>query len=207
MTSEWMNLSEAARMLGVHPSTVRSWSDQGHLPTHRTQGGHRRYKRNEIELWIQSRQEEGAGGSYLVMQKALKSIRLQISEGRLASQEWYQKLDEEARAQYRLSGRAMLQGLVGYLTTNEDTAESEARSLGYEYASRGWRYGLGAAEASRAFLFFRNVLVDSMLSVYESAALHSSSSWSEMFRKINSFTDQIQLTLLETYDAYQRGSR
>lgn len=207
MTSEWMNLSEAARMLGVHPSTVRSWSDQGHLPTHRTQGGHRRYKRNEIELWIQSRQEEGAGGSYLVMQKALKSIRLQISEGRLASQEWYQKLDEEARAQYRLSGRAMLQGLVGYLTTNEDTAESEARSLGYEYASRGWRYGLGAAEASRAFLFFRNVLVDSMLSLYESAALHSSSSWSEMFRKINSFTDQIQLTLLETYDAYQRGSR
>jgi len=207
MTSEWMNLSEAARMLGVHPSTVRSWSDQGHLPTHRTQGGHRRYKRNEIELWIQSRQEEGAGGSYLVMQKALKSIRLQISEGRLASQEWYQKLDEEARAQYRLSGRAMLQGLVGYLTTNEDTAESEARSLGYEYASRGWRYGLGAAEASRAFLFFRNVLVDSMLSLYESAALHSSSSWSEMFRKINSFTDQIQLTLLETYDAYQRGNR
>ena len=207
MTSEWMNLSEAARMLGVHPSTVRSWSDQGHLPTHRTQGGHRRYKRNEIELWIQSRQEEGAGGSYLVMQKALKSIRLQISEGRLASQEWYQKLDEEARAQYRLSGRAMLQGLVGYLTTNEDTAESEARSLGYEYASRGLRYGLGAAEASRAFLFFRNVLVDSMLSLYESAALHSSSSWSEMFRKINSFTDQIQLTLLETYDAYQRGNR
>ena len=207
MSSEWLNLSEAAQMLGVHPSTVRSWSDQGHLPTHRTQGGHRRYKRNEIELWIQSRQRDGASGSYLVVQKALKSIRLQISEGRLASQEWYQKLDEEARAHYRLSGRAMLQGLVGYLTTDDDAAESEARSLGYEYASRGWRYGLSAAEASRAFIFFRNVLVDSMLSLYESAALHSSSAWSEMFRKINAFTDQIQITLLETYDAYQRGNR
>ena len=207
MSSEWLNLSEAAQMLGVHPSTVRSWSDQGHLPTHRTQGGHRRYKRNEIELWILSRQRDGASGSYLVVQNALKSIRLQISEGRLASQEWYQKLDEEARAQYRLSGRAMLQGLVGYLATDDDAAESEARSLGYEYASRGWRYGLSAAEASRAFIFFRNVLVDSMLSLYESAALPSSSAWSEMFRKINTFTDQIQITLLETYDAYQRGNR
>ena len=207
MSRDWLNLSAAAQMLGVHPSTVRSWSDQGHLPTHRTQGGHRRYKRNEIELWIQSRQRDGASGSYLVVQNALKNIRLQISEGRLASQEWYQKLDEEARAHYRLSGRAMLQGLVGYLTTDDDAAESEARSLSYEYASRGWRYGLGAAEASRAFLFFRNVLVDSMLNLYESAALPSSSTWSEMFRKINAFTDQIQITLLETYDAYQRGNR
>ncbi len=40
---EWLSLSDAARLLGVHPSTVRLWSDKGVLPTHRTSGGHRRY--------------------------------------------------------------------------------------------------------------------------------------------------------------------
>ena len=54
MNSEWMTLSEVALQLGVHPSTVRNWADQNRLPVHRTQGGHRRFKRNEMDLWISS---------------------------------------------------------------------------------------------------------------------------------------------------------
>jgi hypothetical protein len=49
--------------------------------------------------------------------------------------------------------------------------------------------------------------MESMLTVYEAAAVNSPQAWSDMFRKINAFTDQIQITLLETYDAYQRGNR
>ena len=54
MVSEWLSLSEVAEMLGVHPSTVRSWADQGRLPTHRTEGGHRRFRRADVELWLHS---------------------------------------------------------------------------------------------------------------------------------------------------------
>jgi excisionase family DNA binding protein len=207
MPGDWLNLSEASEILGVHPSTVRNWSDQGYLPVHRTQGGHRRFKRSEVDLWMQSQRKNGPDEGHLVIQNALRSTRLQIGEGRLETEIWYQKLDEEARSQYRRSGRNLLQGLMGSLASNEPVAKAEARSLGYEYASRGWRYGLSAAEASMAFLFFRNVLMDSMLEVFEQAAVHSPVAWSNMFRKINDFTDQIQLTLLETYEAYQRGSR
>ena len=207
MPGEWLNLSEASEILGVHPSTVRNWSDHGYLPVHRTQGGHRRFKRSEVDLWMKSQRNEGPDEGYLVVQNALRSTRLQIGEGRLESESWYKKLDEEARAQYRRSGRNLLQGLLGLLSSKDPVAEAEARSLGYEYASRGWRCGLSAAEASMAFLFFRNVLMDSMLDVYEGAAVPRPGSWSKMFRKINGFTDQIQVTLLETYDAYQRGSR
>jgi excisionase family DNA binding protein len=191
----------------VHPSTVRNWSDQGHLPVHRTKGGHRRYRRSEVELWLQSQREDGPSESHLVIQNALKRTRIHISEGRLESESWYQKLDGDAREQYRRSGRALLQGLSGSLATDGESAEAEARSLGYEYASRGWRYGLSCSEATHAFLFFRNVLMESMLTVYEAAAVNSPQAWSDMFRKINAFTDQIQITLLETYDAYQRGNR
>jgi len=205
--NEWLSLSEVAHILGVHPSTVRSWSDQGYLPVHRTQGGHRRYKLSDVDMWMQFHRDGRVDEGRLVVQNALKNTRFQIGEGVLETEQWYQKLDEEARAQYRYSGRNLLQGLLGILSADGPVEDAEARSLGYEYASRGWRFGLTAAEATRAFLFFRNLLLESLLVVSASAAVHSPNAWKDMFRKITEFTDQIQITLLETYDSYQRGAR
>lgn len=207
MQNEWLSLSEVAHILGVHPSTVRSWSDQGHLPVHRTQGGHRRYKLSDVDMWMQFHRDDRVDEGRLVVQNALNNTRFQIGEGVLETEQWYQKLDDEARAQYRYSGRNLLQGLLGILSADGPLEDSEARSLGYEYASRGWRFGLTAAEATRAFLFFRNMLLESLLVVSASAAIHSPNAWKDMFRKITAFTDQIQITLLETYDSYQRGAR
>jgi excisionase family DNA binding protein len=207
MNTEWMNLSEVSKMLGVHPSTVRNWSNQGHLPVHRTQGGHRRYRRSEVELWLQSRRTEIPDEGHLMVQIALRQTRLQISEGRLEAEQWYQKLDDEARRQYSRSGRSLLQALLGYLSSDGKVAEAEARAIGFEYASRGWGCGLSSVDATHAFLFFRNVLLESMLGVYESSAISSPKAWVELFRKTNAFTDCIQITLMETYEAYQRGSR
>lgn len=44
-----MTPAEAASTLGVTPTTVRRWADQGALTHIRTAGGHRRYSRTEIE--------------------------------------------------------------------------------------------------------------------------------------------------------------
>lgn len=207
MSAEWLSLSEVAEILGVHPSTVRVWSDQGALPVHRTQGGHRRYLRSEIELWMLSQSAEGSGDARLVVQNALKNTRFRISEGSLSQESWYISLDDEARDQYRQSGRKLMQGLIDYLSSDGKLAEAEAHALGYEYASRGRRNGMSVSDAANAFLFFRNVLLESMLSVYEAAAVQSPYAWSDMFRKINAFTDQILVALLETYVAYQRSNR
>lgn len=204
MKREWLSLSEIAEELGVHPSTVRNWADQGRIPVHRTQGGHRRFKRSEVELWLQSQQVSLPNEASLVVQNAMKRTRMQISDGHLEAELWYQKLDDEARNQYRLSGRSMLQGLMAYLSSDGEQADAEARALGFEYASRGRRYGLSVLDATQAFLFFRNMLMESMLAVYEAAAVRSPVVWSDMFRKIGGFTDRIMITLLETYEAFDR---
>jgi len=205
-SSDWLSLSEVAQILGVHPGTVRNWSNRGMLPVHRTQGGHRRYRRVEVELWMQSQRAEAASEFDLVIQNALRNIRLQISEGKLSTQIWYNKLDEEAREQYRQSGRAMLQGMIGYLSMNGERAEAEAHALGYEYASRSNRYGLNIVEAAHAFFFFRDMLIESMLKAYEAAAIRSPYAWSNMFRKINTFTEKILISLLETYQVYRQNN-
>jgi excisionase family DNA binding protein len=207
MKDQWMSLSQAANLLGIHPSTVRNWSDQGTLPVHRTKGGHRRYRRSEIDLWMQSQRGNGSSEANMVVQNALRSTRFQISEGALQAENWYKKLDDEAREQYRVSGRALLQGLINYLNSDDEKAYAEAESLGYEYAARGRRYALSSVEATNALLFFRNVLIESMLNVYEAAAVRSPHAWSEMMRRVSDFTDCILVTMLETYEAYQRAGR
>ena len=206
MPDNWLSLSEVAKLLGVHPSTVRSWSNQGGFPVHRTQGGHRRYLRSEVDLWQQSQRTAGPNEQDLMVQKALKATRIQISEGRLNSEAWYAKLNDEARSQYRQSSRTLLHGLLGSLVSDEANAQAEAHALGYEYATRGRRFGMSVADSVKAFLFFRNVLTESMLSVYEAASVRNPQAWSDMFRKVNAFTDQILAALLETYEALERGN-
>ena len=98
-----------------------------------------------------------------------------------------------------------MHGLIGYLSSGGDVSGSEAETIGYDYASRGRRYGLSTEEATRAFLFFRNVLLEAMLAVYESAAVQSPRAWSVMFRKINQFTDRILVTIMRTYSAVERN--
>lgn len=205
IVDEWMSLSEIAEVLGVHPSTVRNWTDQGRMPVHRTKGGHRRFKRSEVDLWLQSQQVSVPSEASLVIQHALKRTRIQISEGHLEAENWYQKLDQDARVKYRQSGRHLMQGLFAYLSTDGDDADAEARSLGYEYATRGRRYGLSISDATQAFLFFRNTLLDALLGVYESAVVRSPLVLSSMFRRINAFTDRILITLMETYQAFDRS--
>ncbi len=207
MASEWMNLSEIARELGVHPSTIRNWANQGLIPVHRTPGGHRRFRRDEIELWAQAHQATTSDDAQLVVHTALSRMRFKIGASMIDAEPWYQKLDEKARQQYKLSGRSLLQALSAYLASEgDDGADAEARALGYEYAVRARRYDLNIMDATRAFLFFRTSLLDAMYGVYEEASVRSPLVWSNMFRRITAFTDHVMITLLETYTAFGRNN-
>ena len=137
-----------------------------------------------------------------MLYSAIRRVRLQISDGRMEDESWYQKLDQTARDQYRRISKSLVLGLAANLTTDAETAAAEARALGYEYASIGRRHRLSSVEAVHAFLFFRNALLGSMLTVYESAAVGSPQAWGNMLRNVNNFTDQIMIKLLENYNVY-----
>lgn len=200
MTDKWLSLSDAAKVLGVHPSTVRLWSDKGVLPTHKTQGGHRRYKQTEISLWAESNHKSSEIEPERMMQEVIKTVRMQISEGHLEAESWYQKLDEDARTQYRMSARSLFHGLMTYMATEGADAESEAYAIGYEYASRAHRYSLNYVDAARAFLFFRTTLIDSVIKVYQESNM-SSKQTAVVFGKMYTFTDDILISLLQTFQA------
>ena len=48
----WLRLGEAAAELGVSLNTLRRWSDAGKLTCYRSPGGHRRYRRADVEALL-----------------------------------------------------------------------------------------------------------------------------------------------------------
>lgn len=203
---EWLSLSDAAEVLGVHPSTVRLWSDKGVLPVHKTQGGHRRYRRSEISLWAESSQKSREIEPENMMQEIIRNVRMQISEGSLQAESWYQRLDEDARVQYRMSARSLFHGLMNYVSANDEEAASEAYAIGYEYASRARRYSMSYVDAAKAFLFFRDSLIESVIKVYGDSRVPAQQT-SKMYSKMHKFTDDILISLLQTYETLEHVNR
>jgi excisionase family DNA binding protein len=56
---DWLTLGQAAKFLGVAQSTIRKWSDNGRVPAFYTPGGHRRYRRRDLEAFLD---RSGPGG-------------------------------------------------------------------------------------------------------------------------------------------------
>jgi len=57
---DWLTLGQAAKFLGVAQSTIRKWSDQGRVPAFYTPGGHRRYRRADLQRFLE---RSGPAGS------------------------------------------------------------------------------------------------------------------------------------------------
>ena len=64
---DWLTLGQAAKFLGVAQSTIRKWSDQGRVPAFYTPGGHRRYRRSDLETFLDRSGPGGHGGGPLVL--------------------------------------------------------------------------------------------------------------------------------------------
>lgn len=64
---DWLTLGQAAKFLGVAQSTIRKWSDQGRVPAFYTPGGHRRYRRRDLETFLDRSGPGGKTGGPLVL--------------------------------------------------------------------------------------------------------------------------------------------
>jgi excisionase family DNA binding protein len=49
---EWLTLGQAATYVGVAQSTMRKWTDSGRVSSFKTPGGHRRYRRSDLDQFL-----------------------------------------------------------------------------------------------------------------------------------------------------------
>jgi excisionase family DNA binding protein len=65
---DWLTLGQAAQYLGVAQSTIRKWTDSGRVPAFKTPGGHRRFRRRDLDAFLEhSGQAVEAGGPHVLI--------------------------------------------------------------------------------------------------------------------------------------------
>jgi excisionase family DNA binding protein len=64
---DWLTLGQAAKYLGVAQSTIRKWSDQGLLPAFYTPGGHRRFRRRDLDDFLTRSGRAGRPGPLVLI--------------------------------------------------------------------------------------------------------------------------------------------
>jgi excisionase family DNA binding protein len=204
--NEWLNLSDAAALLGIHPSTLRSWSDRGDIPAHRTPGKHRRFRRADIERWADSRREMHTSPGQMIVEHVLGRTRMQMAEGRLAQASWYGRFDEAHRRELREVGRTQLRLLLRYLGDEGEQVLAEAALIGRDYERLGREAGLSLAETVSVFLDFRDFLYDSIIDIYQAAGHRAAREWAGMHRRIAAFTNALLLALIESHESVANPS-
>ena len=65
--TDWLTLGQAAQFLGVAQSTLRKWSDQARVPAFYTPGGHRRFRRRDLEAFVERSGPGSASSGPLVL--------------------------------------------------------------------------------------------------------------------------------------------
>src|SRR5215471_13159307 len=207
---EWLTLRQAADMLGMHPATVRLWADRNELPSRRTGGGHRRFRRADIEAHL--RQEAGIGlhpAAQLLVQSVLGRVRFAFTGGTLDNLPWYQDFNDSAREAYRRLGRRVLELLLHALSGDTTAGElrGQAVHLGTEYGTITRNSHVPVADAVRAFLYFRSIVDESVLQLAEVQGIGASwpstvrsqqdIPWLESLHQIQAITNEILPALIE----------
>ncbi len=200
----WLTLSEAAQRLGVHPSTVRRWTNDGDLRCMRTPGGHRRFLESDLQAFLASSDHGGVVASPDALADTLiRHTRHEMAAERLDQKPWRAAFDASERAARRESGRRLLGLAIRYTSRSTGRAAvlREGRSIGWDYGKDAAERGLSLADTAQAFLFFRETLVRAALP--GPAGAHDAED-THIHRSLQEFLDEVFCAAM---DAYERTLR
>ncbi len=199
---EWFTLSEASKLLGVHPATIRQWSDEGKLPTFRTPGGHRRFARSDIDRLLHMSPVRGAGLASYLVDETVERTRKGLPEV-LAHASWAQHLPEEERTRWRAAGRQLL-ALVAQLVTRPEPPPDQkeaALEFGRNYGRMMARTEHSLPDAVLAFLFFRDSLLETVLQLPETTGLDRNATL-PIVARVNALLNEVLRAMMEAFEAY-----
>jgi excisionase family DNA binding protein len=142
--SDWLSLGPASRMVGVDPDTLRRWADSGRVEAYATPGGHRRFRRADLERLVETRRPTRRPLSTLGATPArlARAYARSYRATDVLNAAAYDDLDRDA---FRAEGRRLIAALLGYLDAStppargrwEADATASVRATGGRLARTG----------------------------------------------------------------------
>jgi excisionase family DNA binding protein len=201
VTHEWLGLNEAAKRLGVHPTTLRRWADTGEIPVMVTPGGHRRFAAADLERFTDERLRLRTIGSFerIWAEQAMAQTRKEIVSQRATP--WLSMFDEQDRERKRILGRRLMGLMLQYVALREGGEDllAEARSIGREHAANALSLHIPLMDALQIVLFFRDTLIDVALQLPEVANVRPEANM-HLLRRMTNLLNAVELAVAETYD-------
>jgi len=194
--TEWLTLSDVAKLLGVHEGTVRRWADAGRLPFFRTPGGHRRFLTRDVTHFISQRHKAGEQSLEHIETQVLSVVRGDIS-ARIGEQSWYHYYDSDRSVRRRDTGRRLVGLLMHYTShnSNSDLYLQEAKELMRGYGLEAKSLNMNLYDTAQAYLFFRRSLNEAVVASAQGDDIHSP----RLLERMNRFWDELLLALIEGY--------
>lgn len=157
---EWISLSDASRILGVAPATVRRWSDAGRLRVFTTPGGHRRFSRSSLERLLPAdRSRRPSVGAAGLTPSRLARVYRRAGRDAVPQLPWVLALTDDQRVVFRERGHLLAASLLQYLDASQPEAAShhlaESTRSAEEYGGVAAGLGLSLSQTVEAFLRFR----------------------------------------------------
>lgn len=200
-TEQWLPLTKAAEVLGVHMTTLRRWADSGQIPFMLTPGGHRRFALSDLNHFAAERRQVPATRSIEQMwaEQALTQTRQAITAHR--NDTWMASYDDQMRQQHRLLGRRLMGLTLQYISDPElnGTLLKEAEEIGKQYGRLSIQTNLPLTQALQTTLLFRDTLVETAFHLPSTAAIKPEANL-RLMRRINELLNVVQLAIACAYE-------
>ncbi len=157
---DWLGLSEASRLLGVSPATLRRWSNDGRVRVFTTPGGHRRFSRAALERLLPADRSRRPtlGNAGLTPTRIAQTYR-RASRDAGAEMPWVLALADDERRLFRERGQVLAAALLQHLDAPDPESAvhhlDEAASTAAESGRAAAALGLSLSQTVEGFLRFR----------------------------------------------------
>jgi excisionase family DNA binding protein len=201
---DWLSLTKASEMLGIHPTTLRRWADSGSIPCLRTPGGHRRFRIADLVAWMQGKQTAAlAPQSETLVQSAVGYTRQEMAKQQVSHESWYLAFDrEEDRQQMRDTGRRLFGLAIQYMsrTRDHEPVLQEGQRIGEFYGQACARQGVSLVDTVRALFFFRESLLRAARPGQANPGQYDAEDV-RIHRQLRHFLDGVMYACLDSYEA------
>lgn len=201
-SSEWLDLSEAADLLGVHFTTLRRWADSRQIEFIRTPGKRRKFQRKALEDFINQHKHLATAHKDLLAleDKALARSRQSLQLMKISEQSWYLQMSDEQRSELRGAGNRLIALMMQYSSREDNGAIflEEARRVTRAYGTICFEAGVSITDCLRIYLLFRRRILDAVNETNTLAGMSNQESL-RLYQKSNYFLDE---TLIAMFDQY-----
>ncbi len=209
LANDLLELADAARIMGVHPSTLRRWADEGKITHERTINGRRRFRRQVLEQARREMQQPAYAQKSGRVDSNIESHSLAVARkrsGELLTRpgSWTDRFSEEQRLLFRYSGQRLLGLLVQFISRSSSGATflEEGKKIARDYGRICRGANLSVSQTAEAFLFFRRSILESIHSTAGLSGPNDQDGYRVLLRTTD-FFDALLVATIESYAALE----